>query len=79
MLKVVDVCKRYGTHQVLSHISFTLGSRELVVLVGPNGVGKSTLLQIISHTEKADYGKMRIKGRDNSGRAIFEDLSTIGR
>lgn len=39
---------------------------------------KSTLLQIISHIEKADYGKVWFKGRDNSDRGIFEDLSAIG-
>ncbi|HEM5896640.1 TPA: hypothetical protein U2B14_001493 [Streptococcus suis] len=40
MLKVVDVCKRYGAHQVLSYVSFELQAGDLVALVGPNGVGE---------------------------------------
>ncbi|MFM0620709.1 ABC transporter ATP-binding protein [Streptococcus suis] len=77
MLKVVDVCKRYGAHQVLSYVSFELQAGDLVALVGPNGVGKSTLLNIISNTETADRGSVTINGRSNSDRAIFQDMSVM--
>ncbi|WP_153050511.1 ATP-binding cassette domain-containing protein, partial [Streptococcus suis] len=76
-LKVVDVCKRYGAHQVLSYVSFELQAGDLVALVGPNGVGKSTLLNIISNTETADRGSVTINGRPNSDRAIFQDMSVM--
>lgn len=39
MLKVRDVCKRYGSRQVPSYVSFALEAVDLVVLVGPNGMG----------------------------------------
>lgn len=77
MLKVVDVCKRYGAHQVLSYVSFELQAGDLVALVGPNGVGKSTLLNIISNTETADRGSVIINGRSNNDRAIFQDMSVM--
>ncbi|CYV10980.1 ATP-binding cassette domain-containing protein [Streptococcus suis] len=77
MLKVVDICKRYGAHQVLSYVSFELQAGDLVALVGPNGVGKSTLLDIISNTETADRGSVTINGRPNSDRAIFQDMSVM--
>lgn len=77
MLEVRDICKRYGAHQVLSYVSFDLAEGELAALVGPNGVGKSTLLNIISNTEEADRGSVRINGRPNSDRAIFEDMSVM--
>lgn len=75
MLQVKHISKRYGQQQVLSDISFDLGEGELIALVGPNGVGKSTLLSIIVNLEQADEGAVTIKGRSNKERAIFKDVS----
>ncbi|HFH9842682.1 TPA: ATP-binding cassette domain-containing protein [Streptococcus suis] len=77
MLKVVDVCKRYGANQVLSYVSFELQVGDLVVLVGLIGVGKSTLFNIINNTETAERGSVTINGRPNSDRAIFQDMSVM--
>ena len=46
-LKVRHIDKRFKNQTVLEDISFDVGSRELVSIVGPSGVGKTTLLQCI--------------------------------
>lgn len=77
MLEVQDIVKKYGDKSVLSGISFQVNPGELVALVGPNGVGKSTLLNIISNTVEADQGEVRVKGRSHKDRLIFDDLSVM--
>src|SRR5579884_1629988 len=56
MLFVRHVSKSYGAITVLDDISFVLNAGERVGIVGPNGVGKSTLLRILVGQETADAG-----------------------
>ncbi|MHB8644736.1 MAG: ribosomal protection-like ABC-F family protein [Thermomicrobiales bacterium] len=60
MLTVTDIAKAYGDAPILDHISFTLNRGERVGLIGPNGVGKSTLLRIIAGQEAPDRGSVRL-------------------
>ncbi|MDT8378705.1 MAG: ABC transporter ATP-binding protein [Desulfotignum sp.] len=51
--------KSYNKHQpVLESISFDVGPRELVSIVGPSGTGKTTLLKIIAGLETPDSGEV---------------------
>lgn len=52
-----DVSKRFGETPVLSNLSFDVASGELLSLVGPSGVGKTTLLRIIAGIEKPSGGR----------------------
>ncbi len=67
VIEVSDVCKSYGSLQVLKGISLTVSKGELVTLVGPSGSGKSTLLHIIGSLDNADSGSVRINGTDIKG------------
>ncbi|HEY1828533.1 MAG TPA: ABC-F family ATP-binding cassette domain-containing protein [Acidimicrobiales bacterium] len=49
-----------GGHTVLSDVSFTVGPETCLGIVGPNGVGKSTLLQIVAGRLQPDDGSIRI-------------------
>ncbi len=55
-LRVHGLSKRYGEQTVLRDISFELRRGDRLAVVGPNGVGKSTLLKIISGIIEADEG-----------------------
>jgi ATPase subunit of ABC transporter with duplicated ATPase domains len=56
VLRVHDVAKRFGNHTVLNGVSFEVERGERVAIVGPNGIGKSTLLKIITGRLDADGG-----------------------
>lgn len=58
MLILKDVSKSYDDKQILNKISFTLGKNEIVGLVGENGVGKSTLLKLITGETNLDEGNI---------------------
>lgn len=58
-LKVRHIVKRFKNRTVLDDISFDVRSRELVSIVGPSGVGKTTLLKILAHLDTPDTGKVR--------------------
>ena len=55
-----NITKHYGIHQVLNGITFVLNAGERVGLVGANGVGKSTLIKILSGEIEADSGTFTI-------------------
>jgi heme exporter protein A len=56
--------KHYGYRQVLSGIDLRVKWGEFCVLLGPNGVGKSTLLRILCTLSKPSGGQARVAGYD---------------
>ena len=60
MLRVHDIKKAYGGHQALDGVTFEIGDRDKVALVGINGAGKSTLLKIIAGIIPLDEGLIRV-------------------
>ena len=59
VLEVSHVSKAYGEKKVLTDVSLTVRRGEKVAIIGPNGLGKSTLLKIIMDDVKADSGTVR--------------------
>ena len=59
VLEVERVSKAYGDHHVLRDVSLTVRRGEKVAIIGPNGLGKSTLLKIVTSNLDADAGKVR--------------------
>src|SRR5437763_15718984 len=56
LLAIRNLSKAYGAISVLNDISFVLNTNDRVGVVGPNGVGKSTLLKLLVGQEEADTG-----------------------
>src|SRR2546425_7586645 len=60
VLSVQAVAKRFGERLVFSDTSFRLAHGDRVGLVGPNGVGKTTLLRIAAGLETAGAGNVAL-------------------
>ncbi len=63
MLKISNIKKEYSGHMAVDDVSFELGDKESLSLLGESGCGKSTLLMIIAGLIKADSGKVLKDGR----------------
>ncbi|MCP5524342.1 MAG: ABC transporter ATP-binding protein [Verrucomicrobiales bacterium] len=62
MINVADVSHHYGLRPVLSHLDLRVSRGELVAIMGPNGVGKSTLLGVITGLIAPAKGHVEING-----------------
>jgi polar amino acid transport system ATP-binding protein len=58
LLRVEDLHKRYVKDEVLKGVSFSLEKGETMVIIGPSGTGKSTLLRCINRLTEPDRGKI---------------------
>ncbi|MCD1257481.1 ABC-F family ATP-binding cassette domain-containing protein [Paenibacillus athensensis] len=58
ILSVQNISKSYGDKVLFDDISFTLNEKERIGLIGVNGTGKSTLLQLLAGLETPDRGKL---------------------
>jgi len=57
MLYAEKATKSYGLHDLFTDVTFVIGERERVGVVGPNGTGKSTLLRLLAGLEAPDSGR----------------------
>lgn len=67
--------KSFGNAAVLRGLDMTVRDGEAVVIFGANGVGKSTLLRILTTLTRPDYGSISIYGHDLSKQAESARLS----
>ena len=62
-LSVRDVSKSFAAVQVLDHVSLVVAPGDRIGIVGPNGIGKSTLLRVLAGLEQPDAGTVVAPGR----------------
>src|SRR2546426_3865894 len=60
MIRLSNVARNYGVHEVLRGVDWTIPPGSRVGLVGPNGAGKTTLLRLIAGLETPDSGRVDI-------------------
>lgn len=81
MIEIQNLCKSFGTLEVLKNISLSIRTGEIYGLVGRSGAGKSTLLRCINGLESYNSGSLKIDGteiRDLSKQQIRELRRGIG-
>jgi branched-chain amino acid transport system ATP-binding protein len=67
LLAVEGLVKRFGGFRALDVLSFGVGAGEILGLVGPNGSGKTTCINVISGLYRPDAGAIRFEGRSIGG------------
>jgi ABC-2 type transport system ATP-binding protein len=73
-LAVAGLRKSYGSVRAVRDISFTVGHGEIVALLGPNGSGKTTTLEILEGFRARDAGAAQVLGLDPASRSSAREL-----
>ena len=88
ILSCSNICKSFGSDDIIKNASFHIEDHEKAAIVGINGAGKSTLLKIIVGELAADSGEVVLaKGKTlgylaqhqdlDSSRTIYEELKEV--
>lgn len=81
VLRVENLVKSFNGETVLDDISFTVDKGEITTVLGPSGVGKTTLVRLLNTTLKPASGRILIEGKDPSnlsGKRLAEIRKKIG-
>ena len=76
LLRGEDLTFRYGDRAILNGVDFEVAKSDRIALVGPNGMGKSTLLKLISGQLAVEAGHLRLTPTATMGYfdQVFESL-----
>ena len=74
IIKVKELQKAYGDTEVLKSITFDVQEGENIVIIGPSGTGKSTLLRCINLLTKVDAGEIWLDGEEITSPDVDEDI-----
>ena len=77
LLQVQNVTKRYRDKLALNDFSIDIRSGEIVALIGENGAGKSTTINLILDQLKLDAGEIRILGKQNHSYLHKENIGVV--
>lgn len=72
MLELSGISKQFGSRTILNGLNLTVPDGQTLAIVGPSGVGKTTLLRIIAGLETADSGSIEWDGRATTPEQLRE-------
>ena len=72
ILKLEKISMFYNKRQILNSLDLIINKQEILGMLGPNGVGKSTIFHIITGLKDPSYGKVLINGTDCTNIPIYE-------
>src|SRR6202162_6552800 len=78
-IEVKDLCKSFKDFRAIDHLSLSVKQGEIFGLLGPNGSGKTTTINMISGLSKPSSGEVKVLGynmADNT-RAVHSVLGTV--
>lgn len=70
IIRVQNLVKRYDSHEALSGVSFEVAAGEVFGVLGPNGSGKTTILEILEGLRTRTGGSVEIAGLDPSSAPV---------
>ena len=71
IIEFENVTLAYGNRIILDNISFKINEGQIFGMLGPNGVGKSTIFNLITGLINPKHGKIKINGEDVSKYPIY--------
>ena len=71
IIEFENVTLAYGNRIILDNINFKINEGQIFGMLGPNGVGKSTIFNLITGLIAPKYGKIKINGEDVSQYPIY--------
>lgn len=74
MIRVAIRSKNFGDTQVLGRVEFAVQPGETVALVGPSGIGKSTILRIVAGIDDAYHGQVE---RPDAAAIVFQEPTLL--
>ena len=66
-VSVTGICKQFGTTRAVQDVNLEIANGAFVVLLGPTGAGKTTILRLIDGLERPDAGDVLINGQSVVG------------
>ena len=72
LVELKNISMFYNKRQILNNLSIKINRQEVLGMLGPNGVGKSTIFHIITGLRDPSYGKVFINGIDCTNLPIYD-------
>tara|TARA_B100001167_G_C16682313_1_gene262965 strand:- start:3 stop:779 length:777 start_codon:yes stop_codon:yes gene_type:complete len=72
LLELEKISMFYNKRQIINNLSLKINTQEVLGMLGPNGVGKSTIFHIITGLKDPSYGRVLINGFDCTKLPIYE-------
>ena len=72
ILELNKISMFYNKRQILNNLNLEINKQEILGMLGPNGVGKSTIFHIITGLKDPSFGKVLINGVDCTNIPIYE-------
>tara|TARA_B100001765_G_C19499200_1_gene338345 strand:+ start:215 stop:991 length:777 start_codon:yes stop_codon:yes gene_type:complete len=72
VLELEKISMFYNKRQIINNLSLKINKQEVLGMLGPNGVGKSTIFHIITGLKDPSYGRVLINGFDCTKLPIYE-------
>ncbi|MDD9138463.1 amino acid ABC transporter ATP-binding protein [Fructobacillus sp. CRL 2054] len=64
MIEIKDLSKQYGDKVIFKDLSMTLKDGEILAILGPSGIGKTTLIKTLTGLEEAQSGQVVMNGKE---------------
>jgi branched-chain amino acid transport system ATP-binding protein len=74
LLQTTKLTKHFGETHAVDGVDFTIGEGEVLALIGSNGAGKTSLVNLISGLVRADSGSIVFRGEDVTQRSVHDRI-----
>ncbi len=73
MLRIKNITKKFGNKKIIDDVSLNINKSEVAILLGPSGVGKSTLLRLLNNLDQLDSGSIELDGKPLDSKTINKE------